>query len=182
MSIVFHRIILLLPLSLLVAGALLSCETSRWHPAEAASIESLHQVPAPPSCADMYLSISKNIDGYNVQTPIDGWRMNSEHLFVEDEELLQKVTAFSSDARCVEFLFEKIDEVGTTDDDLLRISEILVYFVEDAFRRIAGIKPATVANARKAVASGRLASVEKKYPSAPIRRYILAALNRTDGV
>jgi hypothetical protein len=130
---------------------------------------------------DEYARLRKGIAKWNAEFEPHAWWMNSEHLFMYEEELMADVIAFNRRPGALEFLFEKVIDPRTGDQELLEIAEILVYFgghPEPGDERIRSDRSEAVV---RALDAGRAHAAEAKYPGAPVGKKIRDAAMKGQG-
>jgi hypothetical protein len=96
------------------SGAAASQSTTA--PSETRELQKTHQ------------ELRSRIIAHNKVTPVSAWLINDEHLFVEDDSLRDPVIQFSRKPGGLDFLFGKVLDPRTSNEDLLVIAEIVVYF------------------------------------------------------
>lgn len=125
-----------------------------------------------------YQALRARIAAHNKEVPVSDWLMNSEHLFVEDDSLRDPVIQYSRKPGGLDFLFAKVLDAKTSSEDLLVISEILVYFGGHPEPGDEGITANFAGAAVKAVANGRAVKADAEF-NAPVGRKIREAAEKT---
>lgn len=124
-----------------------------------------------------YFDLKARIDKSNDETAPSAWLMNSQHLFIYDDVLVADVIRFTRLPGRLQFLFTKVVDPTTSDNDLLVISEMLVYFgghLENDDGRIIAPNATHVIDA---LTHGRSANADGRF-QAPVTRKIMDAAEK----
>jgi hypothetical protein len=135
-----------------------------------------HIRPTEPLSAE-YAELRAKIVSHNDLAAPSAWLMNSEHLFIEDESLREEVIIFSRKTGGLDFLFNKVLSSNTADQDMLVISEILVYFGGHLEVGDENITSSSADEVLKSLRNGR-ASIADKLFDAPVTLKIEQAANK----
>jgi len=128
-----------------------------------------------------FAALSRRIQAANTQFPPDAWMVSSEHLFLFDDQLRSDVIGFSRRPRALDLLFQKVLNQKTSDDTLLIIAEICVYFEGYQASGDTAIKSSYASALTLALDRGRTASADQRYGnciSYPLRQAAIKAASR----
>jgi hypothetical protein len=133
---------------------------------------------APSAAAAKYAALRARVLEWNGQWEPSAWWMNSEHLFIYDQALMQDAITYVRTPEGLEQLFRLVLSPTTSDEDLLVTSELLVYFGGHIVPGDPKIKNALATRVLEALADGRARSAERTYPEAPIAQKIRDAAEK----
>jgi hypothetical protein len=133
-----------------------------------------------PGLHAIYEKLAADVAAYNGNPPeMDAWTMNPEHLFlgIDDptsvDSLRERSAAFSRQKGGLDFLFDKLLNHGTSEEEILGIAEILVFFGQETRKGDGELFTQKAELVKAAIHEEQIKRAIAKYPDAPIEREIL---------